>query len=145
MANIFSKRAAAVAFFVLVAGVSAHACILTYTLVGPDGQAGITPGRPAEVVTGGDYRIEITMREDHNRCLIEPEDTMFLLEEARWRVNRETQPLVLLAPIEWVQVGSREFTATIEFRAAETGAWTIDVIRDCTKGGYHEKLILEAG
>ena len=54
MANIFSKRAAAVAFFVLVAGVSAHACILSYTLVGPDGQAGITPGRPAEVVTGGD-------------------------------------------------------------------------------------------
>ncbi len=144
MASIFSKRTAAVAFFVLVAGVSAHACILTYTLIGPDGQIGIFPGRSAELVTGESYTIEIAMREDHNRCLIEPEDTIFLLEEARWRVNRATQPLVLLAPIEWVQVGSREFTATIEFRAAEPGSWTIDVIRECTKGGYHEKLILEA-
>ena len=144
MANIFSKRLAAVAFLVLVAGVSAHACIFTYTLIGPHGQTGITPGRPAEVVTGEDYRIEIAMREDHNRCLIEPEDTMFLLEEARWRMDRETQPLVLLAPIEWVHEGSRESSTTIEFRVAEAGAWTIDVIRVCTKGGYHEKLVLEA-
>jgi hypothetical protein len=75
------------------------------------------------VVTGETYRIEISMREDHNRCLIEPEDTMFLLEESRWRVNPETQPLVLLAPIEWTQMGSRDFTATIDFRVAEAGAW----------------------
>jgi len=144
VANRFSKRMAAVAFLVLVAGVSAHACLITYALVGPDGQTSITPNRAADLVVGESYRIEISMREDHNRCLIEPEDTMFLLEEARWRVNRETQPLVLLAPIEWVQMGSREFTAVIEFRVAEAGAWTIDVIRDCTKGGYHEKLILNA-
>ncbi len=52
---------------------------------------------------------------------------------------------MLLAPIEWVKGGSRQYTATIEFRVAAEGAWTIDVIRDCTRGGYHEKLILEAG
>ena len=144
MATIFSKRVAAVAFLVLAAAASAHACIFTYTLIGPNQQTGITPGRPVEVMTGESYRIDITMREDHNNCRLEPEETMFLLEEARWRVNRETQPLVLLAPIEWAQVASREFTTTIEFQVAEAGEWTIDVIRDCTKGGYYEELILEA-
>ena len=145
MANIFNKRLLAIAFLILVAGASAHACIITYTLVGPKQQSSIMPGRFFEVMTGERYRIKIAMREDHNNCRIEPEDTLFLLEEARWRVERETQPLVLLAPIEWVKVGSRRYTATIEFRVAAAGAWTIDVIRDCTRGGYHEKLILEAG
>lgn len=124
---------------------AAHACIFTYTLVGADGSTRITPGSPAVVSAGETYRIDITMREDHGNCSLEPEDTMFLLDEARWRVNRETQPLVLLSEIVWEKVGATRYTSTIVFRVAESGEFDIDVIRECTRGGYHETLVVRAG
>ena len=123
---------------------SAHACIFTYTLVGPDGSVGISVESPAAVTVGESYRIEIAMREDHGNCRIEPEDTMFLLNESRWRLNRESQALVLLSDIVWEKVGSTSYTTVIEFRVAESGLSTVDVIRECSRGGYQGALVFEA-
>lgn len=142
------RRIAWTLAFSLVSALAAHACIFTYTLVGPDGEteiaesAALSAGAPI-VQIGETYRIEITMREDHANCRIDPEDTLFLLEEGRWRVLRETQPLVLLAEIEWEHVATRRYATTIEFRPAETGVFRIDVIRECDRGGYHEVLLVE--
>ena len=125
---------------------SAGACIFTYTLVGPDSsteeRVSMEPGVAVPVEQGKEYRIEITMREDHGNCSIRAEDTLFLLEETRWRVGRETQPLVLLYPISWQRTGSRGYTTIIEFVVNKPGAWTIDVIRDCDREGYHQRLLL---
>lgn len=121
---------------------AANACIFTYTLVGPDGGVRLEPDSPVSVAAGETYRIDITMREDHGNCSLEPEDTMFLLNEGRWRVDRETQPLVLLSDIVWEQAGPTRYTTEIEFDAREAGDWRIDVIRECTRGGRHEILLI---
>lgn len=128
----------------LASALAAHACIFTYTLVGPEGETELAGSGAAPVVRIGEtYRIEITMREDHANCRIDPEDTIFLLEEGRWRVLRETQPLVLLADIEWEQIATRRYTTAIEFRPATAGLYRIDVIRECDRGGYHEILLID--
>jgi hypothetical protein len=122
----------------------AHACIFTYTLVGPDGSVRMSVESPTAVIVGESYRIEIAMREDHGNCQIEPEDTMFLLNESRWRLKRETQPLVLLSDIVWEKIGSTRYTTVIEFRVAQSGLSTVDVIRECSRGGYQGALVFEA-
>jgi hypothetical protein len=123
---------------------AAQACIFTYTLVGGDGAE--VRIRPDEVVTlteGASYRIDIAMREDHGVCRIEPEDTMFLLDEARWRANRDTQPFLLTSEIVWEKVGSRSYTTSLSFVAIQSGDRRIDIIRECTRGGSHETLLFE--
>lgn len=137
------RRIGIVAAIMVFAAAVGHACIFTYTLVGPDGSVEIRSGTPAHVVTGESYRIEIAMRENHANCRIQPEDTLFLLEEGRWRLLRDTQPLVLLEEIVWEQTGSRRYATVVSFSVAQAGAWRVDVIRECDRGGYHETLILE--
>lgn len=120
----------------------AHACIFTYTLVGPDGSIRVEPDTPVSIAAGEQYRIDVAMREDHGACSLEAEDTVILLNEGRWRVNRDTQPLVLLSEIVWERVGPTRYTTAFEFEAREAGDWRIDVIRECTRGGRHETLYL---
>ncbi len=151
--NRTTRRVGCGVALLLFSAFAAHACIFTYTLVGPGGEtelagSAVPPALPSAatpvVQVGKVYRIEITMRENHANCRIDPQDTLFLLEEGRWRVLRETQPLVLLAEIEWEQVANRRYTTAIDFRPAEPGLWRIDVIRECDRGGYHEVLLIEA-
>ena len=128
----------------LGAGTVAHACIFTYTLVdGAGGRTTITPGRAVELTRGENYRIEITMREDHGNCLLAPEDTLFLLDEARWRVGRDTQPLILREAIEWIETGSRRYATAIAFTASQSGAFSVNVLRECTRGGYSATLLFQ--
>lgn len=127
----------------LLAASVAHACIFTYTLVTPDASVRVEPDQPVSIVAGQTYRIDVTMRENHGACSLEAEDTMVLLNEARWRVNRETQPLVLLSQIVWERVGPTRYTTAFEFQAREPGDWRIDLIRECTRGGRHETLYLQ--
>lgn len=136
---------ALIALMCLAVATPAVACIFTYTLVGEDSSTGLTADTPTPVRVDETYRIDIAMREDHGNCRIEPEDTLFLLDEARWRLNRETQPMVLLSEILWQPVGATRYTTSIEFRVAQPGLWTIDVIRECSRGGYHGALLFEAG
>ena len=136
------RRGLLVAGFLLAASV-AHACIFTYTLVGPDGSVRVEPDDPVAITAGLTYRIDVTMRENHGACSLEAEDTMILLNEGRWRVNRDTQPLVLLSEIVWERVGPTRYTTSFEFEARESGDWRIDLIRECTRGGRHETLYLQ--
>lgn len=143
-----TRRLGIAALMVLIAlavAAPASACIFTYTLIGESGSVALTPDTPTAVEVGQTYRIDIAMREDHGNCRIEPEDTLFLLDEARWRLNRETQPMVLLSEIVWQPVGTTRYTTTIEFRVGQPGLWTVDVIRECTRGGYRGALLFEAG
>ncbi len=127
----------------LLAASAAHACIFTYTLVGPDGNVRVEPDAPVAITAGLTYRIDVTMREDHGACSLEADDTIILLNEGRWRVNRDTQPLVLLSEIVWERVGPTRYTTSFEFDARESGDWRIDLIRECTRGGRHETLYLQ--
>ena len=142
VARIGRRVGVAMALFLLPT-LAAYACIFTYVLIGPDESNEIRSGATATVRAGEVYRIEIAMRENHNNCDLEADDTMFLLEEGRWRVGRETQPLVLRSEIEWERTGSRSYTTAIEFLAAEIGTWTIDVVRECHRGGCHEWIAIE--
>ncbi len=137
-------RGAIIVAMILCPALTAYACIFTYVLVGPVEETEVRTGTTTTVSAGEVYRIEIAMRENHNNCDLQAEDTLFLLEEARWRVGRETQPLVLMSDIVWERTGARSYTSAIEFRAAQAGTWTIDVIRECHRGGCHEWITIEA-
>jgi len=120
---------------------AATACEFAFFLTGPDGvERTIIPGRSADLSLGDTYTLTVRFTEDHGQCKLEPEDTVFLLEEEKWKSSKDTLPLLLLSVISWEQESSRVNIAEISFEAAKEGRWEMEVIRDCSKGGYDEVL-----
>ena len=88
-------------------------------------------GVPIPFQLGEEYPLRMVYREDHRNCAVRPEDTVLLLEGARWRVARHTQPLILGAPVRWTQprartnevktIGNRPVAA--EQRAGKRALW----------------------
>ena len=62
------------------------------------------------------------------------------MEEEKWKATKDTLPLLLLSSIRWEEQTSRVNIAEISFQAAKAGRWELEVIRDCSKGGYDEIL-----
>ncbi len=132
---------AIVFMIVLFAAFPIFACEMDFTLVSNGGEAEtITPGKTVTLDKDEVYTLSVTFTPDHGRCLLEPEDTVYLLEDERWKETKDYLPVVLLQSSEWdlLEGGSAEQTLTLT--GAETGKWDLEVIRDCTKGGYDEVI-----
>ena len=124
---------------VLFAAVPLLACEMEYTLMSNGGETEVlTPGRTVTLEKDEVYTLQVTFTPDHGRCLLEPEDTVYLLEDERWKETKDYLPVVLLESSEWdvLQGGSAEQTLTLA--GSESGKWELEIIRDCTKGGYDE-------
>ena len=127
----------------------AGACELQFYLIDPAGiqrpvSAGTgSSGGPIRLELGGEYTLKMTYREDHRNCTVPPGDTLLFLDGSRWRVARETQPLVLAAPVAWTQPQARTHEAEVHFTAAAAGSWTLEIIRECSRGGYRGELLFE--
>ena len=120
---------------------AATACEFAFLLSGPEGiQQKIIPGSSTALSLDGAYTLTVEFTEDHGNCKLEPEDTVFLLEEEKWKATKDTLPLLLLSSIRWEEQTSRVNITEISFRAAKAGRWELEVIRDCSKGGYDEIL-----
>ena len=121
---------------------SAWACELRYTLIDAAGNArAIAAGPPVELAQGAKYALRVEYYEDHRNCDVKPESTVFLLEGARWRPARETQPLVLEAAIAWTRPRTRTNVGEARFTAAAAGTWTLEILRECSRGGYRGELV----
>ncbi len=121
----------------LVAGAPAAACEFVYTLIGPDGEErSIETSNTTTLREGAAYTLRMAYREDHRNCNIGPEDTLYLLDGARWRLERETQPLVLTTEPAWNQPSSRSHVGELQFTAATAGEWSLELIRTCHRDGY---------
>lgn len=92
---------------------------------------------------GAQYTLEMVYVENHRNCTVSPDETLYLLDGSRWRVARDTQPLVLAALPEWTAPARRTHAGTFPFAAQTPGVWALEVVRVCDRGGYHGTLIFE--
>jgi len=117
------------------------ACEFSFDLLGSDGTAlSLRPGTETALQQGETYILEVTFFEDHRKCLLTPEDTEFFLEEVKWKPGRDL-PLLLEEAATWEQTDSRTNRAALSFQALEAGSFTLEVLRECDKGGYDELLL----
>ncbi len=123
------------------AAAALSACEFTFEITNSEGITGtITPEKTAVLTQGEMYTLSFSYWEDHRSCPLGPEGTMFLLNGERWRVQRETQPLVLTDSPYWEDTASRSKTGEVHFIAAEPGRWILEILRVCSREGYHGRL-----
>ncbi|MQY77233.1 MAG: hypothetical protein GH155_06340 [Spirochaeta sp.] len=129
---------------ILIFGVAvAFACQLTFSLISGDGSVrNIVPGRRVDLELSESYTLKVTFEEDHGNCPLPAEETVFLLEEEKWKASKDYLPLILQENISWSDTGSRSHVTELAFTAAQAGVWKLEIIRDCDKKeGYDENLI----
>lgn len=127
-----------VIIFQLIA-LSGFACNISFSLVDSNGsQKDIYPGGVTELQTGMSYVLKVVFIEDHGRCKLGADETEFLLDEEKWKVSKDYLPLKLLEKITWEKTGNKEHETSVTFRAEKEGTFDLEVIRDCSKGGYDE-------
>ena len=118
----------------------AFACEFTYMLKGPDGsESRITPASKVTLEEGAQYTLSVSYREDHKHCIVAPQDTMFLVEDERWKSGKDYLPLQLVSAGSWVSDG-RSHTTSLTFTAAKPGDCALEIVRECTRGGYTAAL-----
>ena len=121
-------------------GASAFACEMGFLLLGPDGsQRRITPDADIELISGREYELRITFTQDHGRCDVPAEDTVFLLNGEKWKPDREDSALAYRSSVQWTDISAREHEARIPFTVRSTGEIQLEIIRECAKkDGYDE-------
>lgn len=139
------KKLVPLLLFLLLPAALIPACEFSFALSGPDGATlPLRPGSETALQRGESYTLEVTFIEDHRKCLLTPEDTEFFLEEVKWKPGREL-PLVLEEAVSWEEADARTNRALLSFRAVEAGSFTLEVLRECDKGGYDELLLFSVG
>ena len=129
----------ALILFLTAAG--AFACEFTYILKGPDGSGSrITPSGKVTLEAGSKYTLSVSYREDHKNCIVPPQDTMFLVEDERWKSGKDYLPLQLLSAESWVSDG-RSHSTSFTFTAVKQGDWPLEILRECTRGGYKASIM----
>ena len=137
------KRIILIGVFLLIAMAAAWTCELTYTITNPLGKTtSVAPGKPIYLEPNASYSLAVSFYEDHRNCPVAPSATLFLLDGARWNPARDTQPLLLSAPITWKETNSRLNETVATFTTSEPGTYTLEILRECpTKAGYSAKLM----
>ncbi len=133
------KKLIAAAFAFAFFAAASWACVLELKLVGPDGkETSIRPGSSVALSRGAAYTLVVRYVEDHGNCKIAPEKTAFILGDEKWRPGKEGQALSLKANPAWVADGRSAHVARHEFVAAVQGRVSLEILRDCPKGGIDE-------
>ena len=126
------------AFFI---GTAAIACEMHFTVISKAGDAEeVRPGKEMRLDLGETYTMMVEFTEDHRSCTTPPEMTMYLLEEERWKEEKDYLPLDLKEQGEWEQVSPGTWEQRLVFTTQNSGSTELEVIRDCPKGGYYETL-----
>jgi len=137
------KRLVLIGVLLLVAITVAWTCELTYTMTDSTGKSSpVVPGKPIYLEPDATYSLAISFYEDHRNCPVAPSATLFLLDGARWNPARDTQSLLLTAPITWKESTARLNETTATFTTGDPGTYTLEIIRECpTKAGYSAQLV----
>jgi hypothetical protein len=131
----------ALILFAILSFTELWACEFSYTITDTQEKSvNVIPSQPVMLEIGETYTFTISFYEDHRNCTVSPSDTLFLLDGGRWRVGREAQGLVLDTAIVWKENSSRLNTGVGTFTALRPGSYTLEVIRECSRGGYTADL-----
>jgi hypothetical protein len=137
------RKIAIVIFFLFSSGVGLYACEMHFSLLHPDGsEQVIFLGKSTVLKEGKEYLLRVQFVEDHRRCLTPPEETVYLLNDEKWKSAKEHLPLILLSQSQWEEVYVHTWEQEIRFKAQESGEWELQIVRDCPKGGYEEQLTI---
>ena len=148
--RVFEMRKSLIVLAVLivlfVVAVGAVACEMQFRLTEPDGTVQrLTPDRAVFLAAGERYTLEVQFIPDHRRCDIGPEGTLYLLQEEKWKVDKEHLPLQLLSVGAWEpdqnDLRSGTWVQDLVFEPEVQGEWALEVVRICPKGGYDEFLL----
>ncbi len=122
-------------------GTAALACELNFTLISENGESvEVRPNKSVTLETGETYTMEVEFVQDHRNCIVPAEDTMYLLEEEKWKEGKDYLPLLLLSQSGWTEASSGTWEQNLVFLVQEGTKTALEVIRDCPKGGYDETL-----
>lgn len=123
--------------------VGAFACEMTFVLTDSSANSRtVIPGKKIVLKRGETYSLVVRFKEDHNNCKVAPEVTLFLLDEEKWKSSKDYLPLQLAGSINWTDINSRTHETELTFKAAKSGDWELEVIRECSKKeGYDEYLL----
>lgn len=141
MKRLFIAGLIFIAVFQLSSAV--FACEMHFHLISPDGGVQeISPDKSAVISQGEMYTLEVEFIEDHKRCVTPPEETVYLIQEEKWKASKDYLPLQLIEQKEWVNGpdSSSALVQDLAFTALQKGDWDLEIIRDCPKGGYDEFL-----
>ena len=132
-------------FAVLLTTLSAAlACEFQFELTLPDGSVQrVTPDREVDLELGEMYILEVRFIPDHRRCETPPQATLYLMQEEKWKVGKDDLPLGLLSMSSWSDSTAERSGAweqVLRFRASMEGNWSLEVLRECERGGYDESL-----
>jgi hypothetical protein len=125
-----------IAILFLAAGAALFACTVTYTL---DGQP-VTPGVLQTLSAGTRHILSVVFTPDHGNCPVPAEDTIFLVNDEKWKAGKDYLPVALEQNIVWKPLSPRSYETVISFKATAAGDAALEVIRECTRGGYDETL-----
>ena len=138
------KLLIAVPFFMMIIfiNVAALACEFHFALFSDNGEVfDIRPGNEVVLDSGETYKMKIEFVQDHRKCETPPEATVYLLEDEKWKTEKDYLPLVLVEKGEWKPNSSTSYEQELVFKAQERGTVTLEVLRECPKGGYDEKIV----
>jgi len=126
-------------FLIFMTGIAIYACEMNFTLTHPDGTSTtISPVAPVPLLIANTYSLKVEFVEDHKRCITPPEETVYLLEEEKWKTAKDYLPLKLISKDDWIATDDNTWIQEIKFEAIEKGDWNLEVLRECPKGGYDE-------
>lgn len=126
----------------LFAAPAVFACEMHFSLEQEGDVIELSARDEAALEAGESYVLKVTFVEDHRRCVVPPEETVYLMEYERWDADNE-QPLRMLEQGSWKEISSGTWEQEIQFEAAQAGTWSLEVIRDCPKGGFNTVLSFE--
>ena len=137
------KKILFAAFLMSVSAAALFACDMTYSLTDEEGKTiKISPDRTVNIQKEGSYTLTVVFKENHGKCTVPAEDTVFLLEDEKWKFGKEELPFVITDNYLWKSVTNSEHHAEIPFKAEESGEIYLEVIRECSrKEGYDEYLV----
>lgn len=135
------KRRTSIAVLFLAGCAGLWACEMSYSLAMADGRhLTLQPGQSIALEQGKEYRLILEYYEDHRACIVGPDATLFFLDGSRWRPGRETAGLLLLEAVRWESAAPRQQRTEIPFVANQLGSFELEIIRECSKGGYQGSL-----
>ncbi len=118
------------------------ACEINYYISDNNGESrSVSPDKKTLLNNGESYTLHVDYLQDHGRCDVKYDDTLFILEDEKWKTSKDYLPLVLTTKIIWSGISKRNFETAIKFNVKESGSFNLEIIRDCDrKEGYDESL-----
>ena len=104
-----------------ITGSVLYACEMNFSLVSPEGEQRIVPGKEVGLTLGETYSLNVQFIEDHRKCVTPPEETMYILQEEKWKISKDYLPLQLIELGDWIMESGDGWIQKINFTPQEEG------------------------